>query len=34
MNRESLRKIELDRIKEEIAIERALRKIEMEKALK
>ena len=34
MDRESLRKIELDRIKEEIAIERALRKIEMEKALR
>ena len=34
MDRESLRKIELDRIKEEIAIERALRNIEMEKALK
>ena len=34
MDRESLRKIELDRTKEEIAIERALRKIEMEKALK
>ena len=34
MDRASLRKIELDRIKEEIAIKRALRKIEMEKALK